>query len=40
MNLFDLLLAQLVLFLLVIKEGGELFLLLGHDLLLELLLIS
>lgn len=37
--LLNLLLAELVLLLLIIQEGGELLLLLGHDLLLELLLI-
>lgn len=39
-HLLDLLLAQLVLFLLCVQEGGQLLLLLGHNLLLELLLIG
>lgn len=38
-HLLNLLLAEFVLFLLVIQEGGQLFLLLGHNLLLEFLLI-
>lgn len=39
-HLLDLLLAQLVLLLLCVQEGGQLLLLLGHNLLLELLLIG
>lgn len=38
-HLLNLLLAEFVLFLLVIQEGGQLLLLLGHNLLLEFLLI-
>lgn len=39
-HLLDLLLAQLVLLLLGVQESGQLLLLLGHNLLLELLLIG
>lgn len=38
-HLLNLLLAEFVLLLLIIQKGGQLLLLLGHDLLLELLLI-
>lgn len=39
-HLLNLLLAEFVLFLLVVQEGGQLLLLLGHNLLLEFLLIG